>query len=276
MTIVAIAQETKYIPFYRGKIPSVEYVAPLSSRPGDLVPFKNVKKEAKDKRSMGNVIVPGKDPQNQDDYFKRNRHPQEQSVKMKNAGLVFDTYSSNSQPTDPSLAVGPNHVMVVFNTGFMIYDKQGNELLGETAPNPAIFPSGGCCDLTVSYDNAADRWVLSFLNGAGAGAQIAVSDGSNPLTSGWYIYNISQIRDYQKLSIWSDGYYITDNTTGSNRVCALERSAMLAGDSNAGILGFDLPNIATSGFYSPQVLNVTDNNIPATGGATVVYMQDNA
>ncbi|CAL2087289.1 Fibronectin type-III domain-containing protein [Tenacibaculum sp. 190524A05c] len=276
VSFIAMAQKTKHKPFYQGKISSVEYVSPLSERSADLVPFKNEFKEAKDKRSMGNEIVAGKDPQNQDDYFRRNKHPQEQSVRMRNAGLVFDTYSSNSQPTDPSLAVGPNHVMVVFNTGFMIYDKQGNELLGETAPNPAIFPSGGCCDLTVSYDNAADRWVLSFLNGAGAGAQIAVSDGPNPLTAGWYIYNISQIQDYQKLSVWSDGYYITDNTNGSNRVWALERSAMLAGNSNAGILGFNLPNIRTSGFYSPQVLSVTDNNLPATGGATVVYMQDNA
>ncbi|CAM1368684.1 GEVED domain-containing protein [Tenacibaculum xiamenense] len=276
LSAMLMAQETKNKPFYRGKISSVEYVSPISSRSADLVPFKNVKKEAKDKRSMGNIIISGKDPQTKDDFFKINRHPQEQSVQMANASLVFDTYSSNSQPTDPSLAVGPNHVMVVFNTGFMIYDKQGNQLLGETAPNPAIFPSGGCCDLTVSYDNAADRWVLSFLNGAGAGAQIAVSDGPNPLTSGWYIYNVTQIRDYQKLSIWSDGYYITDNTTSSNRVWALDRTAMLAGNTNAGIIGFDLPNIRTSGFYSPQVLNVTDNNLPATGGATVVYMQDNA
>ncbi|CAM1345029.1 GEVED domain-containing protein [Tenacibaculum amylolyticum] len=276
LSIIAIAQETKNKPFYRGKISSVEYVSPLSSRSADLVPFVDVKKEAKDKRSMGNVVVSGKDPQNRDDYFRRNRHPQEQSIQMANAGLVFDTYTSSSQPTDPSLAVGPNHVMVVFNTGFMIYDKQGNQLLGATAPNPAIFPSGGCCDLTVSYDNAADRWVLSFLNGAGAGAQIAVSDGPNPLTAGWYIYNVTQIQDYQKLSIWSDGYYMTDNTNGSNRVWALERDAMLAGNANAGIIGFNLPNIATSGFYSPQVLNVTDNNLPAAGGATVVYMQDNA
>ncbi len=274
LSVVAIAQnKIKHKAFYKGKIPSVEYVAPLSSRPADLVPFVNVEKEAKDKRSMGSVIVSGQDPQKKDDYFFRNRHPLEQSKKMANAGLVFDTYSSNSQPTDPSLAVGPDHVMVVFNTGFMIYDKQGNELLGETAPNPAIFPSGGCCDLTVSYDNAADRWVLTFL---GSGAQVAVSDGPNPLTAGWYIYNIPQIVDYQKLSVWSDGYYITDNTNSSNRVWALERDAMLAGDTNAGILGFNLPNIATSGFYSPQVLNVTNDDLPATGGATVVYMQDNA
>lgn len=258
---------------YYGTVSSVEYISSIESRLSDLTPSDNSFKEAKDKRSIANQIVTGKDPQTQDDYFVRNKNEKEQSVRMAPASVVFDAYSSSSQPTDPSLAVGPNHVMVVFNTGFAIYDKSGNQLLGQTAPNPAIFPAGGCCDLTVSYDNAADRWVLTFL---GSGAQIAVSDGPNPLTAGWFIYNIAAIQDYQKLSIWSDGYYITENTSGSNKVWALERSEMLVGNPNAKIVGFNLPGIATSGFFSPQVLNVTDDNLPAAGGATVVYMQDNA
>ncbi len=258
---------------YHGTVSSVEYVPSMASRPGDLIPSDNSFREAKDKRSLPHQIIRGKDPQTKDDYFVRNRHEKEQSMSNRAADLVFDAYSSGSQPTDPSLAVGPNHVMVVFNTGFAIYDKSGNQLQGQTAPNPAIFPSGGCCDLTASYDNAADRWVLSFL---GSGAQIAVSDGPNPLTAGWYVYTISAINDYQKLSIWSDGYYMTDNTSSSNKVWALERSAMLNGDANAQILGFNLQGIATFGFYSPQAFNVTDSNLPAAGGAPIVYMQDDA
>jgi chitodextrinase len=258
-----------------GTATSVEYVTSMNSRPQDLMSTNKDPREAKDKRSIANQIVAGQDPQTSNDYFVMNRNETEQSLNRAPASLVFDTYSSNSQPTDPSLAVGPNHVLVVYNTGFMIYDKSGNQLQGETAPNPAIFPSGGCCDLTASYDNAANRWILTFLSTT-AGAQIAVSDGPNPLTSGWYIYTISAVQDYQKLSVWSDGYYITENTGGSNKVWALERSAMLAGNPGAKVLGFDLPGIVTSGFFSPQVLNVTDNNLPAVGGATVVYMQDNA
>lgn len=262
-------------PFYTGTVSFVEYVTPMSSRPDDLIAPDDSPREAKDKRSISNQIVTGQDPQTEDDYFVRNRNVMEQGVSRAPASLVFNTYSSSSQPTDPSLAVGPNHVMVVYNTGFMIYGKSGNVLQGQTAPNPAIFPAGGCCDLTVSYDNAADRWVLTFLSTT-AGAQIAVSDGPNPLTAGWYIYTIAAVQDYQKLSVWSDGYYITENTSGSNKVWALERSAMLAGSPSAKIIGFNLPGIVTSGFFSPQVLNVTDNNLPAAGGATVVYMQDNA
>ena len=83
--------------------------------------------------------------------------------------------------------------------------------------------------------------------------QVAVSDGPDPINDGWYNYNISAINDYQKLSVWSDGYYMTDNTSSTNRVWAMEREEMLAGNT-AQILGFNLPGIQTSGFYSPQAL----------------------
>ncbi len=260
---------------YQGTISSVEYVTSMASRPQDMVPAENLNREAKDKRSIANQIVAGQDPQTEDDYFVRNRHEMEQSVRVAPPSVVFDAYTSSSQPTDPSLAIGPNHVFVVFNTGFAIYDKSGNVLRPPTAPNPAIFPNGGCCDLTVSYDNAADRWVVTFLS-INNGAQIAVSTGSNPITSDWYVYTISAIQDYQKLSVWSDGYYITENTGGNNKVWALERSAMLNGSPSAQIIGFNLPGLVTSGFFSPQALNVTNGNLPAAGGATIVYLQDDA
>ena len=260
---------------YSGTVGSVEYVMPLSERPNDLIPPDNTVREAKDKRSilLENQISQGNDPQTEDDYFVKNRHEMEQTKSVSPPSLVFDAYSSNSSPTDPSLAVGPNHVIVVFNTGFAIYDKAGNLLVGPSSPNPAIFPSGGCCDLTASYDNAADRWVLSFLGG---GAQVAVSDGPDPVNDGWYVYNIPQIDDYQKLSVWSDGYYLTDNTGSNQKVWAMERAAMLVGDPTAGIQSFNLPGIVTSGFYSPQALNVTDSNLPAAGGLPVIYLQDDA
>jgi len=258
---------------YTGIITSMEHVPSIASRMADLPAAPISNGEARDGRSSGNKVVIGKDPQTQDDYFTRNQHPLTQKIKAQAPILWFDAAQSNSQPTDPSLAIGPDHVFVVFNTGFIIYDKAGVALTGQMAPNPAIFPSSGCCDLTVSYDKAADRWVVTFL---GSGAQVAISDGPDPINDGWYVYNISQINDYQKLSIWSDGYYMTDNTNSSNKVWALERDEMLLGNPSAQILGFNLPGIATSGFYSPQALNVTDDNMPAAGSAPIIYLQDDA
>lgn len=270
--VEAWAQQT---PFYSGQVNSVEYVTPMNSRPSDLIPAVDKNEEMQDSRSIAQFLSTKTNTSEQDDYYIQHRNEAEQSIKAAPASLVFDAYSSSSQPTDPSLAVGPNHVFVVYNTGFTIYDKNGNQLQGQTAPNPAIFPNGGCCDLTVSYDNQADRWVVTFLS-INNGAQIAVSDGPDPLSSGWYVYTISAIQDYQKLSVWSDGYYMTENTSGTNKVWVLERSAMLVGSPSAQLQGFDLPGIATFGFFSPQALNITDDNHPAPGGATIVYMQDDA
>ncbi|MFK5982613.1 MAG: GEVED domain-containing protein [Flavobacteriaceae bacterium] len=249
-----------------------EYVPSIASRMSELPAYVDVTKEAQDKRSLGNTVIIGKDRQTQDDYFSRNPSEASQTTRVAPPTIVFDAYQSNSTPTDPSMAVGPNHVVVVFNTGFAIYDKSGNLMFGPMAPNPTIFPNSGCCDLTVSYDNAADRWVMTFL---GSGAQIAVSDGPDPINDGWNNYSIGAISDYQKLSVWSDGYYMTENTGGGNKVWALERTEMLAGNA-AQVIGFPLPGMTTSGFFSPQAFNVTDDNLPAAGGATFVYLQDDA
>ncbi|PQB03736.1 T9SS-dependent choice-of-anchor J family protein [Aureitalea marina] len=252
----------------------MRYVPSLTTRTAQLIPHTDVPGEAKDGRSKRNVPVPGKGSTG-DDPLAINPHPSSQSRQGRAPSLVFDAYTSSSNPTDPSGALGPNHYFVVFNTGFIIYDKSGNDLTGQLAVEN-IFSAGGCCDLTVSYDNAADRWVLSYLMGAGAGAEIAVSDGPNPITAGWYVYTLSAINDYQKLSVWSDGYYMTDNTTATNRIYALERDEMLLGSASIQIIGFPLPDIATSGFYSPQAFNVSNDDLPATGSLPIVYLQDDA
>ena len=86
-------------PTYIGTVSYMEYVSPLASRSNDLIPSDNSIKEAKDKRSLSQYIVQGKDPQTQDDYFVRNRNEKEQSVALRAADLVFDAYASGSQPT---------------------------------------------------------------------------------------------------------------------------------------------------------------------------------
>jgi len=257
---------------YIGTITEMTVIPSIASRAAELERPIPLTEEPQDGRSSRLKIAIGKDKQTEDDYFARNKQRLEQAIAARPPSLVFDVNNSVSSPSDPSLAVGPNHVFIVYNTGFIIYDKEGNDLTGPLSTG-TIFPSGGCCDLTVSYDNAADRWVVTFL---GNGAQVVVSDGPNPVTSNWFAYNIPQINDYQKLSVWSDGYYLTDNTGSNNKVWALDRTALLAGDPSASIQGFNLPGIVTDGFFSPQVFNVSNDDLPAPGGVTVVFHQDDA
>ena len=260
-----------------GKPSKVEYVASISSRMDNLArPNLQQQKEMLDGRSSKYDVVIGKGSEGDDPLAKysddlRHRSPN------RTPELVFEAGSSNSQPTDPAGAVGPNHYISVINTAFQIFDKGGNSLTdGLISPNPTIFTSGGCCDLTASYDNAADRWVLSFLGG---GVQVAVSDGPDPVNDSWTVYSYSAVSDYQKLSVWRDGYYMTENTGSANKLHVFERAAMLdaaSAGTDPQILSFSLPGLVTSGFHSPQVLNITDANFPTSGGATVMYMQDDA
>ena len=59
---------------YVGTVSYMEYVPSIASRSNDLIPSDNSIKEAKDKRSLANYLVAGKDRQTQDDYFVRNRN----------------------------------------------------------------------------------------------------------------------------------------------------------------------------------------------------------
>lgn len=262
-------------PIYVGTPDRVDQVPSIASRAHliESVDLVSGKPEVmQDGRAFKYDVIPGKGSKGAD-VLAKNPHRLKNAVPSRAPLLVFETAASNSQPTDPSLAVGPNHVVAVTNTAFRIFDKSGNPLTALIAPNPTIFPNGGCCDLTASYDNAADRFVLSFLGG---GVQIAVSNGPDPVNDGWTSYAYGIVNDYQKLSVWSDGYYMTENTGAGQKLHVFDRTAMLNGDATAAIQSFVLPGLVTSGFHSPQVLNISDDNTPSVGNATVVYMQDDA
>ena len=262
-------------PFWTGQAESVTVMPSIASRT-NLIPSTEKEGQVQDGRASKYVIVPGKGSSD-NDFLAQNQHRTAGAIPGKTPSLVFETAQSNSSPTDPSAAVGPNHYFAVFNTGFRIFDKDGMPLTGQLGVGN-IFPAAGCCDLTVSYDNLADRWVVSFLNGAGAGIQVAISNGPDPVTTDWTVYNFTQVSDYNKLSVWRDGYYITENTNGSNKLWVLERDFDGAGVPNpaAQMSGFALPGIVTSGFHSPQAMNITDDNHPTTGGCPIVYLQDDA
>ncbi|MEP0263166.1 GEVED domain-containing protein [Dokdonia sp.] len=262
---------------YVGQAASMRVVPSMASRAGQLerAPDWNGQ-EPQDGRYVRGVkanVVPGKDPQTENDRLAANPGRLDKAIDL-NRSLELDFVVNNNvgSPSDPALAVGPNHVVIVYNTGYIIYDKDGNDLTGPLNVNN-IFTAGGCCDLTASYDNAADRWILTYLF-VGAGMELAVSDGPDPTTANWTLYSFPQVSDYNKLSVWRDGYYITDN--GPNDVWAIDRDAVLAADPAASIQGFVVNGISSpgGGFTSSQVANITDDNLPTTGGAPLVYMRD--
>jgi hypothetical protein len=76
-------------------------------------------------------------------------------------------------PSDNSLAVGPNHIMQTVNTRMAIFTKKGKQydttgkvLYGPVPTNTVFKGFGGACEATnngdavVRYDQLADRWLI--------------------------------------------------------------------------------------------------------------------
>ena len=107
-------------------------------------------------------------------------------------GVGFDGPQGTAtlrNPSDNSLAVGPNHVMQTVNTRTAIFDKRGKPLYGPV-PNNTVFKGfGGACEATnngdtvIRYDQLADRWLIvmpTFRRGAVRADQPAVPRAGDP------------------------------------------------------------------------------------------------
>lgn len=188
----------------------------------------------------------------------------------------WDGSSNFAWPPDPSGAAGPNHYMQMVNSEFYIYDKNGNVLQGPTSIG--LHLGGGTDgDPVVMYDKDADRWFMSQFKQSNNSVLIAVSQTSDPLGQ-YYEYEFplgSNFPDYPKYSIWADGYYLTSNKSGE-QCYVIERDKVLIGDPNAGIQGFTIPNITTSGFFSALPAHGTAG-VPSLGTPCYLfYFQDDA
>lgn len=245
---------------------------------------KNIK-EVNPKNWGANMVVPGKGLPLEgqgDPLANKSIRKKHSKIKIKEPILSFEAATSNSTPSDPTGAVGPNHYINSWNSSFTIYDKEGNRLT-PPASLSTIWPRESLGDPIVFYDNFAQRFVITQFSNSPDGFLIAVCKGDDPVNDGWYTYrfNTGSFPDYPKFSVWSDGYYITANKDqGSPRtsevVFALERDKLIAGDQDAQIAGFSLPGIRLGGFYSPAGFNAIGSELPPVGNAPIIYMQDDA
>jgi hypothetical protein len=71
-------------------------------------------------------------------------------------------------PSDNSLAVGPDHIVQTVNSRLAIFDKQGRPLYGPVNTNLVFAGLGGPCeahnngDAVVRYDQLANRWLMTM------------------------------------------------------------------------------------------------------------------
>ncbi|GAA4274138.1 hypothetical protein GCM10022258_34320 [Aquimarina gracilis] len=257
---------------------------PALSEMTNIISAEGMVKHGQEKRRGKNTFVPGKG------FPLAGQKDPLMSVQQKAAKMAISTeiasftaHQGFSTPTDPTGAIGPNHYVYAFNSGFGIRDRNGNVLLAE-ASLATIFPGESLGDPIVVYDNFAERFIIMQFSNTPNGFLIAVGQGPDPVNDGWFTYrfNTGSFPDYEKLSIWSDGYYITankdqNNPSGNDVVFAVERDKMLVGDATAGLIGFPLPGAETNGFYSPGGSNATGATLPPVGvGHSILYLQDDS
>jgi len=141
------------------------------------------------------------------------------------AGLQDTT---GSEPPDPWIAVGPDHIIQAVNTTFRISDRAGNAV--DTVAMEAFFGLSAIADYDaevfdprVIFDRLQNRWVAietSFDCYASADASIgtgyidiAISDTADP-TGGWSVVSVAYpdvVPDYPGLGTSTDKVVVSAN-----------------------------------------------------------------
>ncbi len=144
--------------------------------------------------------------------------------------IVFQSYrgytQQNSIPPDPYIAVGPDYIMQVVNSRFMIADKAGNVLkdISANAWFGSALPGASTFDPKVIYDHFDHRWVMVWLHQNGSTSEsyylISVSDDDNPLGT-WFNWalpsnvngntNSGNWGDYEGIGFDDKAIYLTSN-----------------------------------------------------------------
>jgi uncharacterized membrane protein len=164
-------------------------------------------------------------------------------------GTGLSGFVMQGAPPDTNGSAGATQYVQWVNLSFGVFSKSTGKIVYGPAEGNTLWQSlGGVCashnsgDPIAQYDKQAQRWVMMQpVFSAPYALCVAVSTTSDA-TSAYNLYQFSipsnYFPDYPKLAVWPDGYYVSYNaftsSTGgfvSAYACALDRAAMLAGNS---------------------------------------------
>ncbi len=180
-------------------------------------------------------------------------------------------------PSDNTIAVGPNHVVQMTNSDassyIRIWDKSGTVLVNNiTAQSISGVDDYG--DPNLLYDAAADRFLfLTLYSGSTEKLVVCISQTGDP-TGAYYVYSFTTpggYPDYPKIAVWDNSYFITTNSDVPT-IFALNRSAIIAGQPLGTVQSFSLSSFPSIGFQSASPVTQT-GNIPAPAGEPAVIMR---
>lgn len=183
----------------------------------------------------------------------------------------WEGLSGLSYPPDPSGAAGPNHYVQAVNSSYQIFSKTGGSVTGggPFTLGSLLFGSNDG-DPIVLYDKYADRWVITEFKTVGRKVLFAISKTSDP-TGQYYTYSYTspQFPDYQKFSIWADGYYMTSNQS-NQKVFVFERDSMLAGVPTSRALNKTFSPPTDNAFFCPLPADA-DGQLPPAGTPCYIF-----
>ena len=192
-------------------------------------------------------------------------------------------------PPDTNGEVGLNHYILAVNTAYAIYDKTTGAQLAAFTENSLFSggPTGTLCDTdsggdpVVVYDQLADRWILTnlaFVSFPGPGPFFqcfAVSQTSDPVAGGWFLYAVQidqgavpagTLPDYGKFGHWNDGcLYMGANAFGAfngNIFASFSKSDMYNGLPLTGAVG--VGNFGSS-LFPTNLLGTQPGQMPPPG-----------
>lgn len=239
----------------------------------------------KRKRKLAHLNAAGRSSTTIDPKMQMDIAPDESGLNR--APIVnFDDVGNTSAPPDPSMAVGPNHIVTMQNGVWAVYDKTGTMAAGfpKTLNDPLSGPNhaDNAGDPVVMYDREADRWFISQFQLSGNANLsdnvflIGISTTPDPTGAfNIYEYELPAGNDYPHYGVWGDSYVTAGNFTGAQKVYTFNRNKMLAGDPTAEIVGFSPTNLGVGGFAAPIPVH-SEAAGAATGDIKIVYYQDDA
>lgn len=191
-------------------------------------------------------------------------------------------------PADPTMAVGPNHIVQMVNdrsgTDLQIWDKAGNVLMGKKLLSD-ITGVQGYGDCIALYDALADRFILTEIQfGSALGFTIAISATGDPLGAYYtYVFPNTVLTDYPKYSVWTNAYFAKTNDFrpqgGSfsyvgETLYAFDKQGMLKGNKTIDVQTLSLP--PSNAYFSMCPAGIAGTTPPPAGtGGLFAYMNDN-
>ncbi len=174
-------------------------------------------------------------------------------------GVTFDgnnqadnnSFGFGVNPPDPSMCVGPNHVVQMINSVHSVYNKAGTRLTGPVLFSSIAPGATDAGDPIVIYDQLADRWLLMQFSDVSSGKDrliFCLSKTADP-TGAYDVYYFNMppdiFPDYPHVGIWNNSYVVTCHefsaaagTFLGQGYYALDRKKMLQGPGAVTMIRF--------------------------------------